>query len=147
MGFVKPICLLEGKFMSLRNKIVATVASAAAVLGLAAATAAPASAAGKDGVINSGEVVLYYLSNFGYPILDLYVSDANFADDILRPNGYSADNNTESVWNNDTYYWNLYPGANYTGSCGYVAPGVSGNLAATWFNATTSARYTSTACP
>lgn len=122
------------------------VASAAAILGVAA-TATPASAVGKDGVVESGELALYYLTDFRAPIFDLYVSDDNFADDWfpLSPS-INTDNNTESGWNNDTYYWHVHTGAGYTGSDGCIPPGAFGNFNATFKNTISSARYTSTPC-
>jgi hypothetical protein len=130
--------------MSIR-KILVMAASAAAVVGVVA-TAAPAGAVEGNGVVEPGELGLYYLSNLRPPLYDMYYSDPNLHDEYFVGTNITVGDNTESAWNNDTYYWSLYTGINYTGSCGYISPGVSGNLAGTWNNGVSSARYSSTPC-
>jgi hypothetical protein len=131
--------------MSLRRKIIAVTASAAAVLGMAA-TATPASAVGKNGVLESGELGLYFLSGFRPPIFDLFLSDSNFADDVFPGTGIGADNNTESARNNDTFTWHVHTGANFTGSDGCMPPGLAGDFIPAFKNTVSSARFTSTPC-
>jgi len=110
------------------------------------ALAAPANATGKNGVVESGEFGLYYLQNRGGPVFDLFVSDSNFADDVFPGTGISADNNTESYWNNDSFYWHVFTGAGYTGSHGCLPPGWIGNASATYKNTISSAYYSSSSC-
>jgi hypothetical protein len=131
--------------MSLRTKIIAVTASAAAVLGMAA-TATPASATEKNGVVEPGELGLYFLSGLRPPIFDLFLSDPNFADDVFAGTSIPADNNTESLWNNDTFTWHVYTGPNYTGIEGCLPPGTSGDLTPAFKNTISSARWTSTPC-
>lgn len=110
------------------------------------ATVAPANATGKNGVVEVGELGLYYYQNFSGPAFDLYTSDSNFAGDVFPGTGISADNNTESDWNRDSYRWHVFTGASYTGSHGCIAPGASGNFNATYKNAVSSAYYATSGC-
>ncbi|CCH32709.1 peptidase inhibitor family I36 protein [Actinosynnema sp. NPDC047251] len=117
----------------------------AAVLGLTMA-AGPAGAAGKNGSLESGEFGLYYLTGQSGWVFDLYVSDSNFADDNFPGTGVSADNNTESYRNRDSFWWHVFTGAGYTGSHGCLSPGYVGNASATYKNTISSAYYSSSSC-
>jgi hypothetical protein len=111
------------------------------------ATTTPANAAtGKNGVLEVGEFGLYYLQNQSSYVFDLYVSDSNFADDVFPGTGISANNNTESYWNRDSFWWHVFTGASYTGSHGCLPPGYSGNASATYKNTISSAYYSSSSC-
>jgi len=151
-----------------RTAVTATVALAAAagLIGLAApasaaakpdpsvgasvptnAPAKPASRAGKDGVCQSGELCMYYLQQRQSHLFDLFVSDVNFSGDVFPGTGISADNNVRSYINNDTFYWRVYSGANYSGTeilC--IAPGDRGNFSRRDWDTASSANYSSTAC-
>ena len=103
---------------------------------------------GKNGVCESGELCLYYLTNYTPPIFDLYVSDSNFAGEYFPGTTTRADSNTRSYWNRDDLYWRVYYGYNYTGSSYCIAPGGYGNLPRYLWDNVSSARYgTTTACP
>ncbi|CAL9426738.1 hypothetical protein [Streptomyces sp. enrichment culture] len=124
------------------RRVAATGAAVAALCGLGMAGAGQAAAAThKNGVVEVGELGLYYLSNYGTPIFDLYVSDADFSNDYFPGTGIRADNNTESDWNRDTYTWWVCTGYNYGGSCGYIPPGAYGNLNSTYKNTVSSAYF------
>lgn len=133
---------MRTKYMRRLRRAAATGAAIAALGGIGMASAAPASAATpKNGVVEVGELGLYYLSNYGTPVLDLYVSDPDFSNDNFPGTTIPADNNTESVWNRDTYTWWVCTGYNYGGSCGFVSPGGYGNLNATYKNTVSSAYF------
>jgi len=124
--------------------VLAVVATAIAAIMF---TTAPASAAtGKNGVLESGEFGLYYLQNQSSYVFDLFVSDSNFAGDVFPGTGISANNNTESYRNRDTFWWHVFTGASYTGSHGCLPPEHVGNASATFKNTISSAYYSSSSC-
>jgi len=113
--------------------------------------AKPDSRTGKNGVCESGELCLYYLQDKRGAFLDLFVSDPDFSNDVLRGgtpgNLANANNNTRSIRNRDSFYWRVYDGTNYTGTvilC--AAPGDVGNFTASLWDRASSASYSSTAC-
>jgi hypothetical protein len=125
--------------MTMLGVAVATLVAVLAMTG-------PANAAGKNGVVESGEFGLYFLQNRGTPVFDLFVSDDNFANDVFPGTGISADNNTESYWNRDSFWWHVFTGAGYTGSHGCLPPGHIGNASATYRNTISSAFFSSSSC-
>ncbi|MHB9863010.1 hypothetical protein [Streptomyces sp. YIM S03343] len=129
-------------FMRQLRRAAATGAVIAALGGIGMASAGPASAAtGKNGVVEVGELGLYYLANYGTPVIDLYFSDSDLSNDNFPGTTIHADNNTESDWNRDTYTWWVCTGYNYSGSCGFISPGGYGNLNATYKNTVSSAYF------
>jgi len=87
----------------------------------------------------TGDVCLYYLSNFVGSLADFYSNDSNLWNNyFLSPGagqGSVVANNAESVWNRDLIYTAyLCVGTNYTAPCGWVAPGAYGNLNSTYKN-------------
>ncbi|MER6916943.1 peptidase inhibitor family I36 protein [Streptomyces sp. NPDC000594] len=130
---------------TLSRRLARTATAGAALLmiaGAGAATAAPAAAAEKNGVLEAGELGLYYNSNFGGGIFDLVSSDPNFANDRFPTSpSVSPDNNTASYDNRDVYAWQLCTDANYTGTCGRLLPGARGNFSDVYKNKVTSARW------
>jgi hypothetical protein len=120
--------------------LVAAGAVAGAIAGVGL-VAAPAQAAARDGSCQVGELCQYYLTNYTGAIFDLVLSDLNFAGDVFPTTGYSADNNTESYWNRDTYTWYVYTGANRTGYVGSVSPGASANYSSTFKNKVSAASW------
>ncbi len=129
------------------KRIMAAAGATIVALTAVAATAAPASAAtGKNGVLESGEFGLYYLQNQGGYVLDLFVSDTNFAADKFPGTSVPANDNTESYWNRDTFWWHVFTNSNYTGSHGCLPAGYSGNASATFENTISSAYYSSSSC-
>ena len=130
-----------------RKAIVAVPAVMAVALAAILVTSAPATAAtGKNGVVEVGEFGLYSLQNQQSWVLDLFVSDDNFADDVFPGTTISADNNTESYWNRDSFWWHVFTGAGYTGSHGCLPPDYTGNASATFKNTISSAYYSSSSC-
>jgi Peptidase inhibitor family I36 len=132
----------------MRRKVIValpTVAVLALVAVLSAATPA-AAATGKNGVVEPGEFGLYSLQNQQSWVLDLFVEDDNFADDVFPGTTISADNNTESYWNRDSFWWHVFTGAYYTGSHGCLPPNYTGNASATFKNTISSAYYSSSSC-
>lgn len=126
------------------NRKMAAVGAGLAALAGVLAVATPANASHKDGVLDGGELGLYFYQNQGGAVFDLLISDTNFAGDVFPASGASADNNTESWRNRDSFAWRVYTGANYTGSVACVSAGTSGNAAATFRNTVSSAYYLST---
>jgi Peptidase inhibitor family I36 len=129
------------------KRVIAVLGAALTTLVAMVVTASPASAAThKNGVVEVGEFGLYYLQNQSGPVFDLFVSDSNFAGDVFPGTGISADNNTESYWNRDSFWWHVFTGANYTGSHGCLPPGWVGNASPTYRNTISSAYYSSSSC-
>lgn len=130
---------------TITRRMAQAAAAGAALLmlgGLGFVTAAPAAAADKDGVLETGELGLYYNSNFGGSVFDLALSDPNFANDRFPTSpSVSPDNNTASYDNRDIYAWQLCTDANYTGTCGRLLSGANGNFSDVYKNKVTSARY------
>jgi hypothetical protein len=126
----------------LRRRLATLGTAAALVGGVGVATAGPASAAThKNGVCESGELCLYYLTDYRGPVFDLYVSDNDFSNDYFPGTSTRANDNTESVWNRDTYTWYVYVHANRGGSRGTLSPGSYGNFTTTYKNQVSSAYY------
>ncbi|MET0132895.1 MAG: peptidase inhibitor family I36 protein [Kibdelosporangium sp.] len=131
--------------MQFKRVFTMLVAGAAAIIGIMI-SAGPASATERNGTVEVGEFGLYYVQGSSGLVYDLYFSDANFAGDVFPGTGISADNNTESYRNRDSYWWHVYTGANYTGSHGCLSPGYVGNASPTFRNTISSARFLSTSC-
>jgi len=129
------------------KRLIAGLGVGIAALSVAMIPVTTANAAtGKNGVVETGEFGLYYLQNSGLPVFDLFLSDSNFANDVFPGTGIPADNNTESYWNRDSFWWHVFTGANYTGSHGCLPPGWVGNASATFKNTISSAYYSSSSC-
>ncbi|MEV6682547.1 hypothetical protein AB0N09_37650 [Streptomyces erythrochromogenes] len=128
--------------MKLRNSLRA-FAAAGLVIGAVAVSAGSASAAAKDGWLNSGELGLFCESNQQSSVFDLYVSDENFANDYFKGSqscaGHTTNDYTESFINQDNYTWWVYTDWKGLGTGGYLSPNTRGNLASTWFNKVSSA--------
>lgn len=112
----------------------------------ALALAGPASAAHKNGVVESGEFGLYYSPNRGGPVFDLYYDDDNFAGENFPGTSTPANDNTASYWNRDSFIWHVYTNAGYTGSHGCLDPGYIGNASTTFRNRISSAQFLSSSC-
>ena len=126
--------------------VMTAVAMMVTALAAAVVTATPASATDKDGVLEPGEFGLYYLDNQSGWVFDIFVADTNFSNDVFPGTGISANNNTESYWNRDAFWWHVFTGANYTGSHGCLPSGHVGNASATFTNTISSAYYSSSSC-
>jgi len=113
--------------------------------------AKPDSRTGKNGVCETGELCLYFLQDKTGAFLDLFLSDGNFGNDVLRGGGSGdlapANNNTRSIRNQDSFYWRIYNGTNNTGTvilC--TAPGDVGNFTASLWDKASSASFSSDPC-
>ena len=114
---------------------------------MALAMATPASAAtGKNGVVESGEFGLYWLTGSSGLVFDLFLSDADFSNDVFPGTSINANDNTESYRNRDVYWWHVFTNANYGGSHGCLPAGWVGNASATFFNTISSAYYSTASC-
>ena len=110
--------------------------------GIVAGGATTADAANKDGVINTGEFVQWYYTNYTGGCEDDYYADTSFWNDYFKNCGQGGSgvgavvaNNTESDYNYDyTYRANPCTGTSYTGSCGTVQPRAGGNYNSTYKN-------------
>ncbi|CUU55507.1 hypothetical protein Ga0074812_105158 [Parafrankia irregularis] len=132
--------------MKLKRAFAAT-SVLATCLATALGVAAPADAAThKNGVLETGEFGLYYLQNQSGYVFDLYVSDDNFAGDVFPGTSISANDNTESYRNRDSYWWHVFTNASYTGSHGCLSAGYVGNASATYKNTISSAYWSSASC-
>ncbi|HEV2779616.1 MAG TPA: peptidase inhibitor family I36 protein [Actinophytocola sp.] len=131
--------------MQFKRMLTVLVASAVAILGILI-SAAPASATAKNGVVESGEFGLYFVQGSSGLVFDLFVDDLDFRDDVFPGTGISADNNTESYRNRDSFWWHVYTGVGLTGSHGCLPPGHVGNASATFRNTISSAEFLSVGC-
>ncbi|HET8683379.1 MAG TPA: peptidase inhibitor family I36 protein [Micromonosporaceae bacterium] len=132
----------------MRNKHPSTmVAAVVAAIVAMLVTAAPANAAThKNGVVESGEFGLYYLQNRGGYAFDLLIEDNNFSNDVFPGTQISANDNTESYWNRDIYWWHVYTDASYGGSHGCLPSGHIGDASPTFQNTISSAKPSSSSC-
>ncbi|SNT45734.1 SpoIID/LytB domain protein [Asanoa hainanensis] len=114
----------------------------AALVGLVVAPS-PASAAGRDGVCDSGEFCYYYNSNNAGSISDFTDSLDDYG--TTQPTCYDfkgsgagqglcVKNNAASVWNRTSKTVRVYFNSNYAGATQDFAAGAKGNLNATLKN-------------
>jgi len=88
---------------------------------------------------STGDLCLWYLSNFVGSSSDFYSADNNLWNNyFLTPGwgqGQTVANNAESDWNYDSTYtaW-VCTGVDYTGVCGYIPPDSGGNFSSTFKN-------------
>ena len=133
-------------FKKLGRIAAATVLATSA---LAAAGATSAQAASKDGVINTGEFVQWYYTNYNGGCEDDYYGDSTFWNDYFRNCGQGLSgvgqrvaNNAESDFNYDySYSADVYTGVSYTGSHGVVLPRRGGNYTSTYKHHVESLRW------
>ncbi|MGW4032505.1 peptidase inhibitor family I36 protein [Streptomyces sp. NPDC004838] len=132
-----------------KRRIVTAAAAAVAAAGLVFATAPNASAANKDGSLETGEFGLYYNTNLGGCVFDLLVEDANFSNDTFDAPGASTCNglgqttndNAASYRNRDAYRWYVYTDSNAGGVEGWLDGGTWSNASANFKNRVSSAYY------
>ncbi len=133
----------------------ATMACGAAVLGLIAATAgaAPAQAAARNGICESGEFCYYYNSYNQGSVSDFTASVADYG--TSQPDCYEfkgpgagqyqcIKNNAASVWNRSTVTVRVYYNSNYGGTYMDVGPGYKGQLSAALYNNNASHQFNPT---
>jgi hypothetical protein len=131
--------------MQFKRALTLLLAGAMAVIGIMISTST-ASASEKDGVVDSGEFGLYFVQGSSGLVFDLFLSDGDFRNDVFPGTSISADNNTESYRNRDSFWWHVYTGVGGTGSHGCLPPGHVGNASATFRNTISSAYFSSSSC-
>jgi murein DD-endopeptidase MepM/ murein hydrolase activator NlpD len=123
--------------MSTLNKILTLTTAAVAVGGTVAALAAPASAAARNGVCESGEFCYYYNSNNAGSVSDFTGSVADYGTtqpscyDFKGPGngkGLCIKNEAASVWNRSSKTVRVYYNSNYGGTYQDFKAGAKGNL-------------------
>jgi peptidoglycan hydrolase-like amidase len=138
------------------NKILTTATTAMVLGGTLLATASPASAAGRDGVCQTGEFCYYFNSNNQGSVSDFTGSVADYATkqptcyDFKGPGngkGKCIKNSAASVWNRSNKTVRVYFNSNYGGSYQDFRPGAKGNLQAGLKNQNASHRLLSSAPP
>ncbi|MFJ7626535.1 hypothetical protein ACIQZN_08610 [Streptomyces sp. NPDC097595] len=104
------------------------------------ATAGQSAAATRDGSTNSGEFGAYYLQNQASYVFDFASYDANFANDSFpKASGINPDDNTESYWNRNSTYVDVYTESGRGGVHGWIPDGLSGDFSSNYKNNVTSA--------
>ncbi|MFC4908505.1 peptidase inhibitor family I36 protein [Actinomadura gamaensis] len=119
------------------NKVLTTATAVAAVGGSVLATAAPAMAAGRNGVCDNGEFCLYYNSGQKGSVSDFTSSVADYGAkqpscfDFKGPGagkGKCVKNSAASVWNRTGKTVRVYFNSNYGGKYQDFKAGTKGNL-------------------
>lgn len=96
--------------------------------------ASPAQATEHNGVVEAGELGLYYTQGSGGLVFDMYNDDLNLSGNVFPGTTISANNNTESYRNRDSNSWDVYTGASWTGAHGCLPQGWVGNASTTFKN-------------
>jgi peptidoglycan hydrolase-like amidase len=139
-----------------RSRIVALLASLALLAGGAVVLAAPAAAAGRDGVCNTGEFCYYFnsgeagsISDFADSLDDYGTTQPSCYDFKGAGNGKGlcVKNNAASVWNRTSKTVRVWFNSNYAGTHQDFAAGAKGNLNATLKNNNASHELLSAAPP
>lgn len=104
----------------------------------------------QDGIINRGELVQWYFSNFTGSLYDNPHNDPNYLNNrfitAAAGQGATLNHDAESVWNTDLHTSVVVcTGAGYSGTCGTVGPNVSGNYVAPYYNGVSSAIWADSA--
>jgi hypothetical protein len=131
--------------MRLNRKPAAFVTGVVALLSVVC-LATPADATGKNGVVESGEFGLYWLTGSSGLVFDLYFADNDFNNDVFPGTSIPAANNTESYRNRDVYWWHVFTSPGYTGSHGCLPAGYVGDASGTFRNNIESAYFSSSSC-
>src|SRR6476620_2478591 len=142
--------------MLIRSRIFSVVWTFALVMAgavVAVATAAPASAAERDGACNAGEFCYYFNSGEAGSVSDFTDSQDDYG--TTQPSCYEfkgagngqgkcVKNNAASVWNRTGKTVRVYFNSNFAGAHQDFAPGTRGNLNATLKNENASHELIST---
>jgi hypothetical protein len=139
-----------------RPRIVSLLASLALLAGGAAILAAPAAAAGRDGVCNTGEFCYYFNSGEAGSVSDFTDSLDDYG--ATQPTCYEfkgagngkgicVKNNAASVWNRTGKTVRVFFNSNFAGAHQDFANGAKGNLNATLKNNNASHELLSAAPP
>jgi Stage II sporulation protein/Peptidase inhibitor family I36 len=131
--------------MSKRIPVLTSLVAAAVLLlsGVVLALASPATAAGRDGVCNSGEFCYYFNSGEAGSISDFTASLDDYG--ATQPTCYEfkgagngkgkcVKNNAASVWNRTSHTVRVYFNSNFAGAHQDFAAGAKGNLNSTLKN-------------
>ncbi|GAA1944661.1 CHAP domain-containing protein [Kitasatospora viridis] len=128
---------------TIRTTLTVAGAALAMAVPLIGATSAPAFAASRDGVCDSGEFCYYYNSNEAGSVSDFTgsVSDLGATQPTCYDfkgagagQGLCVKNNAASVWNRTGHTVRVYFNSGYSGASQDFAPGAKGNLDATLKN-------------
>ena len=126
--------------MSVRSRIKSLALTLALLVGftaVAVVTAGPASAAGRDGVCNSGEFCYYFNSGEAGSISDFTDSLDDYGatqpscyefKGVGNGKGVCVKNNAASVWNRTSKTVRVYFNSNFAGAHQDFAAGAKGNL-------------------
>ena len=136
--------------MKILNRTLTLAVAGAAVAAGAVTSAAPAAAAARDGVCNSGEFCYYYNSNEAGSVSDFTGSLANYG--TTQPTCYEfkgpgngkglcIKNNAASVWNHSSKTVRVYYNSNYAGHYQDFKAGAKGNLDSTLKNNNASHKF------
>ncbi|MBT2231919.1 peptidase inhibitor family I36 protein [Nonomuraea sp. NEAU-A123] len=136
--------------MTTLTRILAATTAAMALGGTVLATAAPASAASRDGVCDTGEFCYYFNSNNQGSVSDFTGSISDY--DTAQPTCYDfkgagegkgkcIKNAAASVWNRSSKPVRVYFNTGYTGTYQDFAAGAKGNLNATLKNQNASHQF------
>ncbi|MFC5835874.1 peptidase inhibitor family I36 protein [Nonomuraea insulae] len=132
------------------TRILSAATAAMALGGTALATAAPASAADRDGICQTGEFCYYFNSNNQGSVSDFTGSVADYS--TTQPTCYDfkstgagkgkcIKNSAASAWNNSTKTVRVYFNSGYTGTYQDFAPGAKANLNSTLKNQNASHQF------
>ncbi|QYC45558.1 Peptidase family M23 [Nonomuraea coxensis DSM 45129] len=136
--------------MSNLTRTLAVATTAVALGGAVLATASPATAAGRDGVCDTGEFCYYFNSNHQGSVSDFTGSIADYSTeqptcyDFKGPGagkGTCIKNAAASVWNRSGKTVRVYFNTGYAGSYQDFAPGAKANLNATLKNQNASHQF------
>ncbi|MFF0481254.1 hypothetical protein [Streptomyces sp. NPDC004435] len=120
------------------RRVLGTVAALGALTAGTLVTAAPASAANKDGSMDSDEFALFFQSANPSSWTDFAYDESLLSNDRFITPGPGkdqvVDNNAESYFNFDNVTWYVYTGAEAKGTEGWIPAKVSGNFSGNFVN-------------
>ena len=136
------------------SALLAVISLVASILGAVVGVAAPASAAARDGVCDSGEFCYYYNSDNAGSISDFTASVSDYA--TTQPSCYDfkgagagqgecIKNNAASVWNRTGETVRVYYNTGYGGEYQNIGSGYKGQLSAELYNNNASHQLVGTA--
>jgi cell wall-associated NlpC family hydrolase len=136
------------------SALLAVISLMASMLGLAVGVAAPASAAARDGVCDSGEFCYYYnsgnvgsVSDFTSSVSDYGTTQPGCYDfkSAAAGQGECIKNNAASVWNRSSQTVRVYFNTAYGGIYQNIGAGYKGGLSAELYNNNASHQFVGTA--
>lgn len=128
------------------HKLAVGFAAAVSVGAMLLTAAGPAAAVEKNGYLDDSEFGLYFNSNTGGCVFDLFSSDWNFTNDLFTGPvcvGFNqlVNDDTASYHNRDSYTWKVGTDVNLGGLVGSVPPGYVGNASLNFKNKISSATF------